>query len=497
MISDAAPFPANTPAPLSGPPIMVSRKSAGNSGTLSNWNPRKVIKSQIPRSREKIVTRALDLEANDPHVSGLIESINVNTVGVGFRAQSKIKVDMTPLPRGMADLLQKSAEWEWELFSKNCDIQKKKQFADICALVDRCMLNRGEYLVVTKMVPRSGRHDLKLMVVDPLRLKTPSDKTTDPHIIDGVHIDKYGAPVGYWIHDCPNKPHQLTSKSFKYIKAFHGHRKIVFHGFHEKSPDQYRGEVFFSPAMKFFKDLSDLLDSEVVSNIITSALALFIETPDPTAAARAAAGGAAPAADGSPQYEDWDAGQVMYGRHGEKPHMLSANRPGDNFVPFIDTVLRAASSCAGIPLEVAAKNYKDMNYSSARAALLEAWRVFSFRQDWLIRHFCAPVWSLLLEECYLKSYIDYPHFYSHREAYSVSKWIVPPKGHIDEVKAVTSSILKLKNNMTTQTKIAAENGMDWQEDIAEERSREQEQEERLGLEYPQTTKTGKDVKNAK
>ncbi len=276
------------------------------------------------------------------------------------------------------------------------------------------------------------------------------------------------------------------------MKAWKGHRQRVFHGFMEKQPDQYRGEVFFSPAMKFFRDLSDLLDSEVVSNIITSALALFIKTPEPDAAAIAAAGGVGNIqknASGK-MYEDWDAGQILYGRSGEEPELLSANRPGDNFVPFIETVLRAASSCAGIPYEVAAKKYGDMNYSSARAALLEAWRVFGQRQEWLIRHFCKPVWSMLMEECWLRDYIEMPKFYSHMDAYCQSKWIVPPKGHIDPVKEASANIMKWKYKQKTQTDIAAEDGRDWEEDVAMVLAHEQEIERQHGLVYPTST-TGK------
>lgn len=469
--------------PAAGPGIAVVRRSAGFDGTLFNWRPRRLAESARTRSREMTVARALDLEANDPHVSGLIESISVNTVGAGFRAQAKIAGDQVPLTRAELALTQKRQEWEWRLFERSCDIAGRKHFADFCQLLDRCMLNRGEYLVVLRWREGSGRHALKLQLVDPLRLKTPSDLSGNGRVHDGVEVDGDGRAVAYWIHNDPRHPHRLCSASFKRIPARRGHRPQVLHGYVERQPDQYRGEVFFSPAMKFFRDLADVLDSEVVSNVITSALALFIETPHPDAAALAAMGGKAPV-DGEPRYEGWDPGQVLYGSAGQKPHLLSGNRPGDNFLPFIETVLRAASSCAGIPYEVAAKKYGEMNYSSARAALLEAWRVFGQRQDWLIRHFCQTVWELVMEECYLRDYLELPQFYLHREAYTQSYWITPPKGHIDPVKEIQASILKLRNQMTTQTKLAAEQGLDWEADIAEERGRELEIDRQQGLSYP-------------
>ncbi len=187
-------LPGSGSGPKAGPPQIIERRAAGSQGTMSNWNPRVVPESVMPRSRVKIVERSLDLEANDPHVAGLIESININTVGSGFRAQAKIKSDQVPMVPAQISLTQRQQEWEWKLFSKNCDITQKKHFEDYCLLMDRCMLNRGEYLVVARMKKKkSDRHALKLQIVDPLRLKTPSDKLNDPMIIDGVQVDSDGA----------------------------------------------------------------------------------------------------------------------------------------------------------------------------------------------------------------------------------------------------------------------------------------------------------------
>lgn len=474
-----------------GAPLTVQRRSAGSSGTLVNWQPRRLAALNLGRSREKIVERAIDLDQNDPHVSGLIEGMNINTVGIGFRAQSKIKARQVPIEgQTITDLQQ---DQEWELFCKNCDVHKVLHFVDFHNLADRSMLVRGEYLLLARMIKGSGRHSLKLQMVDPLRMKTPSDKMKSDRFIDGIELDGRGTPYAVWIHNNPKRPLSKHSRDYKRIKIWKGHRKQVFHGFIQKEPDQYRGQVFFSPAMKFFRDLSDLLDAEVVTNIITSAVAVFISSPDPTAAALAAGGGsaqvaaalAASGADGE-RIEEWDPGSVLYGDPGQKPELLQGNRPGDNFVPFIDTVLRAASSCAGIPLEVATKRYGDMSYSSARAALLEAWRVFGYRQDWEMRQLCSPLWAMVQEESYLKGYLNAPGFYDNFEAYTKVKWIPPAKGQLEPVKETQSNILKLKHNMITQTDIAAEAGKDWETDIAEKRKAEKGVEESCGLEYPET-----------
>lgn len=480
-----------------GPPATVERRSASSDGTMYNWIPKRLNEAKLTRTREKTVERALDLTVNDAHVSGLIESMDVNVVGIGYRAQSKIAADHVPLTRLEISLAQRQLEWEWKQFCRNCDIQGRKEFVDILSVGDRSMLNRGEYLVLPRMVKNSGRYSLKLQVVDPLRLKTPADMMRSDRIIDGVEIDGVGKPIAYWVHADPRRPHSLSSKNFVRLPAWRGHRKNVFHGFIEKGPDQYRGEVFFAPAMKFFRDLSDLLDSEVVSNIFTSAVALFIATSDPTAAAKAAAGLNAGKIADRPDIQGFDPGAVLYGRPGEKPEILEHNRPGTNFVPFVDTVLRAACTCAGIPLEVGLKRYGEMNYSSARAALLEAWRVFGCRQDWLQRHLCRPVWSMMAEEAYLRDYVELPDFYDHLEAYCESKWIAQARGQLDPVKETQSNILKYKYNMISHGDIASGEGLDWEEDVAERRASEQQIAAMYGLEYPDSDKKGAAKENAK
>lgn len=481
----------------SGPPTTVERRSAGNDGTMYNWTPKRLNESRLTRTREKTVERALDLNANDAHVSGLIEGMNVNVVGVGYRAQSKIVADQVPMTRLEIGLAQRQLEWEWKLFTRNCDIQGRKEFVDILSVSDRAMLCRGEYLVLPRMIKNSGRYSLKLQVVDPLRMKTPADKFRSDRIVDGVEIDGVGKPIAYWIHADPRRPHSLNSKNFLRVPAWNGHRKNVFHGFVEKEPDQYRGEVFFAPAMKFFRDLSDLLDSEVVSNIFTSAVAIFIATADPTAAARAAAGNNYGKTPDRPDIQGYDPGAVLYGRHGEEPHILEHNRPGQNFVPFIETVLRAAATCAGIPVEVAMKRYGDMSYSTARAAMLDAWRVFDYRQDLHQRQLCRPTFAMMVEESYLRDYVELPDFYDYREAYCESKWIAPARGQLDPVKETQSNILKWKYNMISHSDIAAGDGLDWEEDVAERTGREMEIAAMYGLEYPSNDKKGASKENAK
>ena len=78
-------------------------------------------------------------------------------------------------------------------------------FGAIQFLVERNLVQYGEYLVLVHMLPDPLRpYSLALRVINPLRLKTPVDRriayaSTGPAIHDGIELDDNGAAIAYWI----------------------------------------------------------------------------------------------------------------------------------------------------------------------------------------------------------------------------------------------------------------------------------------------------------
>ncbi|WP_449235596.1 phage portal protein [Azospirillum doebereinerae] len=87
-----------------------------------------------------------------------------------------------------------------------------------------------------------------------------------------------------------------------------------------------------------------------------------------------------------------------------------------------------------IPYELLVKDFSQTNYSSARAALLEAWRFFNGRRAWLGTYWATPVFDLWLEEAVNLGEIEAPDFYANRFAYTRCRWIGAGKGWVDPVK---------------------------------------------------------------
>ena len=77
--------------------------------------------------------------------------------------------------------------------------------------------------------------------------------------------------------------------------------------------------------------------------------------------------------------ESLEPGMIRHLLPGESITSFNPQRPAATFEPFVERILRAISAALGLPYELVAKDFSKTNYSSARAALLEARRYFRIR----------------------------------------------------------------------------------------------------------------------
>jgi lambda family phage portal protein len=472
--------------PLSGQAGVhaVQRTSGSRKGPMGKWLVQKVQRFSERQERETISDRSQDVVANDPHAASTIDSMAVNIVGTGLVPQANPCTKALGWTEDQAKDFQDQAELAFELWAKDADVRGRHQFWQIQYLSIYSMLMKGEFFRQPVMADRPHKpFALALQTIDTSRIFTPSDKTGDKRVRDGIVFDTAGAPVSYFIAETDSlyTRASLDSGSFASVPALIGHRPGMLHGFVQKEDEQVRGVPVLSPAMKFIRDLSDYLEFELIGAIVASSFPVFIETTDPLAAAE---GFGHRSGDGEERYQEFQPGQVVYGNINEKPHVLKSDRPANSFDSFVERIVRAIGAAVGMPYEVIAKDFSKTNYSSARAALLEAWRVFGFYQKWLVQSLCQPCWDMVLEEAWLRGMIQLPKgspdWYDARHLYTWATWIPPRKGSVDPVKEITAAILAKDNNIQTLAQIAAENGGDW-ETIIDQRARETAREKEKGL----------------
>ncbi len=463
----------------------IARESGSDKGTMKNWIPQWLNFWSEGRNRSKSQGRARDLVANDPHAASVVDSMSINSVGTGLQPQSQPNADVLGWSKEKVEQFQAEAEWIWQLWTRESDVRGKLPFWGLQLSCMQSLLTNGEYLVLPVMKQESGRNfSLALQQLDPVRMSTPADKEQDANVRDGVEMDGNGKPIAYWLSNPSLNEYKVVSpgtysadsNSYARIQASLGHRPGLLHSFIQKEPEQVRGVSVLSPAMKFFKDLSDYLDYELVGSIVASSIPVFIESQNP-AEAYGNIRNPNNEDDETTYHQEVQPGQFMYGNIGEKPHVLKNDRPGNTFESFVERVLRAVGASVGMPYEVVAKDFSKTNYSSARAALLEAYRVFQVYQKWLVDNLTQPVWEMVMEEAFLrgmfKTLQDMPvkDFYDYFPALTKARWIPPKRGHVDPLKEMNAQIKGLENNINTLSDIAAENGTDWRS-LLEQRYKE-------------------------
>lgn len=457
-----------------------SRESGSFRGSIANWHPRRVINVH-GEARERNVTqrRAHELAANDWLAKSGLRSIADNSVGTGLVPKSTIPCKLLGISKAEAAAIGEKMEWAFALWSAHAHAGGQMHFEDLQYLGITSILRVGEMLHLPVMIPFSEDDNRPLsLAIQPLRperLCTPLDLQTDPGIRDGIEFTSYGRPVAYWIASpAPSlvsiDPGQLTSMSFSRVPAMAGHRKNVFHLFRHDFEEQTRGVSQLSTGMKLFRHLNDAIDSELFSQVIAASFPIFIgiENGQLPGEVREQMG-LGPERSNEREMEV-SPGTVIFGEPNEKPYILENNRPGGNFAPFVEIVQRSLASMLGIPYESLTKDFSKTNYSSMRAALNEAWKLYSFYRRWFARLYTQPVWEMVIEEAYLRNWLgladdlealSVPGFYEGFSYWTSATWTGPAKGFIDPVKEIQATILALENRLMTYADAWAERGGDF------------------------------------
>lgn len=465
----------------------VRRLSASQEGTLQSWNPRREQRLSESRAIDNTMQRAESLAANDGHAASCVDSLALNVVGPGLRPQSYPDATALGITDEQAQKFADSAEAAWKIWCKEAHAGGTQHFDDLQYESKRSMFITGEFLHLPVWLEEPGRaFGLALQPLHPARLRTPGDLTHRADIRGGVHLGPYNRPKGYFIANPPdNMPLAgLTSRHFIYVPRMVGHRYACFHRYHSGMPEQTRGVSILSPAMKQFRDLADYVDYELVGALIAASFTVFVETPVDMLNSNGGFGGEAATMDYGPQIQP---GTMTVGQAGHKPHIISSARPGPTFDAFYERVLRAAAASTGQPYEMVAKDFSKTNYSSARAALLEVWKLHTLYQDWFIRGYLNCLWPMVLEEAWLRGLLAVPAGAPGlwdspliTRAWLSGVWTRPPRGQIDPVKEREAEALGLASMTDTRTAICHGRGTDF-ETLAKTRQREELLLQRLNL----------------
>jgi len=182
-------------------------------------------------------------------------------------------------------------------------------------------------------------------------------------------------------------------------------------------------------------------------------------------------------------------GQVNVMEPGEDVVFADPKRPAGGFDAFVTAICSQIGAALEIPADLLLKKF-NASYSASRAALLEAWKAFKMRREWLADDFCRPIYEVWMSEAVARGRIYAPGFFDNpaiHAAYLGSEWLGPSQGQLDPTKEITAEILACSEGFSTHEQSTIRlNGGQWDANV-EQLLRENE---KLGGQSPDPHQTG-------
>lgn len=334
-------------------------------------------------------------------------------------------------------------------------------------------------------------------VLDPMRVETPPQHAMRPEVVEGKLVDNYGRMLGFYFRKESRDPLALDALSYQYAPRFNPRgRPMGWHFFSKHRGGVQRGITQLVNTLSRVKMLDKFDSATLGAAIVAAAMATYVKT----------AGSSEDALENLAPVEDGPAGGDAFGDRLAIYDKLKL-RIGPQRIPVLPTadeiIIAAAdratadpskfrrgfhnefASALGMTGEQLSLDYSQVNYSSARAALIDIWRGVLAERHLFAQSVAAPVVEAVIEEAIVKGWIvlppNAPDFYEHREAYTRCLFTGPALGWVDPKKEAEAADIRVGSCLSTLSDEAQSQGKSFDE-IAEQRARELRKLRALGIE---------------
>ncbi|MFZ4807478.1 MAG: phage portal protein [Hyphomicrobiaceae bacterium] len=486
-------------------------------GEISMWRPGlRSADTAVLRNGPMLRARARDLVRNDPYAKNAVRMNRDAVSGSGLKLA--LKIDWRTL--GLKNI-EAAAEWQdfvsraWEAFAESLEFQadarRQMTFSQLFALADSTDFVDGESLAVIEMKPGVGIYQTCLNLVDIDRLGNPEGMPDQHSIRGGIERDVYGEPIAYHIREGHPADVGLGLDSFvwrRVLRTTPWGRPIVLHTYDQTRPEMTRGVTEFASAIVPMRQLRDYTDTELQTATVQAAYAAVIKTELDYAGAMQVVGAQVRSSgSGNPLWDMTAAHMINAAEYAKSreltfmgskiPHLLPneslelmrSSHPNSNFADFEKAFVRQLAAGLGVEAHELAKNYTDVNYSAARAALLSVWRTYRARRNRNISGFAMPFFGAWLEEAIAIDAVPLPpgvsDFLSARPYLVRGTFIAWGKPMIDPLKERQAQQLGMQMGVETMEEICAEEGQSWRDNL-DQLAYERRYREHLGLPDPNT-----------
>ncbi len=408
-----------------------------------------------------------------PIATAALKRQRTNVVGNGLRLKSTINRELLGMTAKAAEEWQKRTEAEFALWAERKDACDATGINDFYGLQQLAMLSwpmSGDCFCLfrryepTKLQPYS----LRLHLIEADRVRTPAASggismltTTGKAdngnpIYDGVEVDKNGRIVAYHIASTYPFQNTLEPTQFARVEAYGKATGLpnILHIMDSERCEQYRGVPYLAQVMEPLLQMRRYTEAEIMAAIVQSFFTAFVKTNGDTTEMpfpEPASEGAQQVSKDPTDYE-MGPGNTIIMEPGEDVAFGSPTHPNTGFDTFMRALCEQVGAALEIPADLLIMSFND-SYSASRAALLEAWKAFRMRREWLTKSFCRPVFEVWMTEAVARGRIIAPGFLTDpliRQAYLQSEWIGPSQGQLDPTKEVQAAAMAVENGFSTR-----------------------------------------------
>lgn len=501
------PYPSPR-AQAQGEGLSRTHEGASRRGAfMANWRVglRSADADWMP-DRDDVVARSRDVGRNE----GVGASATMRTVNsaVGFRWDFTSKPNWIALgiPYEVARELGQRIGAAWEQYAYGihfqADAERVLTFGGLLRLSAAHIFNDGEMLGVIEWADdEDTRYCTRLRVVDPDRLSNPNGMADGSRldngntVIGGVEKNAAQVPVAYWIREShPGDLGSTAKRTWRRLTRYSTNlgRPQVLHAFDKLRASQTRGITRFVSVLKLFKAFSTFTDKTLEAAALNALFLGFIKSnagPSAVGESFDADDLAGWAADREDFYSEnpieVQGAQLPVLGPDDDVQMQTTARDTSGFDGFTRAILRLIAAALGITYEELSMDFSTTNYSSARAALMIAWK-----ETLALRGLIEQQIAWLFFAAWLEEAIDIgavvlpegaPDFYDAIDAYVEGRWRGPGRGHIDPTKEVAAAAARIEAGISTLEDECAEyDGSDWEEKL-EQQARENAKKRDLGF----------------
>lgn len=434
-------------------------------------------------ARDDLVAKIRDLVANEPWAQGAVDRKLDMVVGAGWRPSIKPDAEVLNITPEQANTLGRQIEAAWRTWANDplcrCD---QEQTLNASWLLHVAVMEQeicGDGLAVLRWkTDRNWKYRTALQVIDADRLSNPHLAMDTESLRGGIEFDTDGAPAAYHIRNAHpgDWGHMRPGASFSWTRVPrrqpHG-RPTVLHLYRKDRPGQSRGVSRLVAGLGRFKQMARFAQAELANAVINALFAATITSSFDPAVMQGEL--TAPAING---YQDrrvdfyQQSEMVLEGTRiqhlfpGDELKFLTDTRQTAAFEQFFTVFLRSIASGLGIAYEQIAMDWSKVNYSSARAALVEVWRGIMKARSMVAMMFATPLLLAVTEDALDAGLIQMPEgctpLYEAPAAWLQGSWIGPPRGWVDPVKEAQAALVRIESGLSTWEDECAEQGKDFE-----------------------------------